>query len=337
MLSIKLSENDGKAPEAVPYMPAGYSEISCTVNGEAGTRTVFADEEACARLNADLQKKLEAAENREHARPIILFDHKAGAAAAVPLGFEWDEKRGILLRVEWTQAGREAVEGGNYGYISPAFMLAEGESTIRGLQEGVEVGSLVNDPAFERNECIAAARVLRSNLPPFKSIEKNKKNCDNVLAANNDSTTQKTEKMDDQLDEIKEALGLSDSASVADVKIAIVELKKKLDEAEKHSAAVEAENAENKKELEEHKEAAADSFVNRLQQDGKVNPKDEETLKAARSMYMQNPKNTELIYASMPRIVPAEGEEKVLAGKVLSEGKSFKLTTLADVYATYKF
>lgn len=334
MLSIKLSENGGKAPEAVPYMPAGYSEISCTVNGEADIRTVFADASACERLNADLQKKLAAAENREHARPVILFDHKAGAAAAVPLGFEWDEKRGVLLRVEWTQAGREAVEGGNYGYISPTFILAEGDSFIRGLQDGVEVGSLVNDPAFERNECIAASRVLNCNLPPFSKIENGEKMSDNINAANVGSKTTNTNTMNDQLEELKKALGLAESATVADVFRAVDELKMKLDEAQKRAAEVEAENAENKKELEEHKEAAADSFVDRLKQDGKVNPKDEETLKAARAMYMQNPKNTERIYASMQRIVPAEGKEQVLAGKVLADGKA---VTLADVYATYKF
>jgi hypothetical protein len=89
---------------------------------------------------------------------MLMFDHTAGNAAAKPLGFEWDDERGILLRVEWTKAGREAVEGGNYGYISPAFRLAKGTGEILGLAGGVEVGSLVNDPAFERNECIAASR-----------------------------------------------------------------------------------------------------------------------------------------------------------------------------------
>lgn len=55
MLSIKLSENGGKAPEAVPYMPAGLNHICCTVNGKAGKRAVMADQEACARLQADLK------------------------------------------------------------------------------------------------------------------------------------------------------------------------------------------------------------------------------------------------------------------------------------------
>lgn len=53
MISIKLSENGGAAPEAVPYMPAGVQEICATVNGEAGRRRVRVDEAACGRLQAD--------------------------------------------------------------------------------------------------------------------------------------------------------------------------------------------------------------------------------------------------------------------------------------------
>lgn len=158
-LSIKLSENGGAAPEAVPYMPAGASEICATVNGAPGRRVVVADRAAAERLNADLAEKLQAAAEHRKARPLVMFDHNVqGGAAAVPVGFEWDDKRGILLRVEWTQAGREAVEGGNYGYVSPSFRLRPGSGEILGLADGVEVGSLVNDPAFERNECIAAGR-----------------------------------------------------------------------------------------------------------------------------------------------------------------------------------
>lgn len=158
MLSIKLSENAGRAPEAVPFMPAGQHSICATVNGKPGRRLVTVDREACERLQADLSEHLRASAAGEKARPMLMFDHTAGNAAAKPLGFEWDDERGILLRVEWTQAGRDAVEGGNYGYVSPAFRLAKGTGEILGLAGGVEVGSLVNDPAFERNECIAAAR-----------------------------------------------------------------------------------------------------------------------------------------------------------------------------------
>ena len=86
MLSIKVSENGGRAPEAVPYMPPGRHVISATVNGRVGTREVTVDAAACARLQADLEELLAASASGERARPMLMFDHKAGAAAAKPLG-----------------------------------------------------------------------------------------------------------------------------------------------------------------------------------------------------------------------------------------------------------
>ncbi len=461
MISIKLSENGGKAPEAVPYMPAGLNEICCTVNGRAGKRTVIVDAAACERLNADLQEQIKAHQAGGRARPVILFDHKAGAAAAVPTGFEWDEKRGILLKVDWTQAGREAVEGGNYGYISPAFRLATNSESITGLQDGVEVGSLVNDPAFTRNECIAAAHEvledvhvyaanpygcnqyghefkaphgdgwgggreqedtldsinkrkidisskqqevsdelgklikqssaekdlekrkkinakikvvgqknqelmeqyrklamketelkdrerqekarqdlkaafaeLDEDLAPFCDIEKSDEAGDNIRAANNGS--EKTTGNSD-METVKKMLGLGADATPADVAAAIAALKKKGADGQKRIEEVEAECNEHKKALQEHKEKAADGFIERLRKSGKVAHKDEETLKAAREMYMENPERTERIYAAMQPICPAEDGDgdKVQANRVLS-GDSSKMS-VADFYANMDF
>lgn len=478
MLSIKLSENNGRAPEAVPYMPAGLSEICCTVNGRAGKRTVLADEEAVERLNADLQDMLQASAKGEKARPVLLFDHKAGAAAAVPKGFEWDEQRGILLRVEWTQAGRAAVEGGNYGYVSPAFRLEHGSDLICGLQNGVEVGSLVNDPAFQRNECIAAAKsepedvvvhaanpygcnqyghewrgkhdkytgqkrtaeekradafidsteeerrksfhkwkqeveeaaqkaklfisqnyknmdeknrkeaerlkeeankkakklnekvrsvlkrrgvsekdiedaakyypekidfnsidyvytpVFAANLAPFCDVENVVKSGDNIDAAGSGCENQPENTED--METIKKMLGLDSDATPADVAAAIAALKKKHSDGQKRLEEVEAECKQHKTALEQHKEKAADGFIDRLRKGGKASPKDEETLKAAREMYMENPERTERIYAAMQPICPTEDKEDVQAGRVpVSTGG--EASTLADIYATYDF
>lgn len=492
MTSIKLSENGGKAPEAVPYMPAGLNEICCTVNGRAGKRTVMVDAAACERLNADLQEQIKAHQAGGRARPVILFDHKAGAAAAVPTGFEWDEHRGILLRVDWTQAGREAVEGGNYGYISPAFRLAPNSESITGLQDGVEVGSLVNDPAFTRNECIAAAHEvvedvqvyaanpygcnqyghrgghepgksdkggkskktdhsfstalknttprerddkgnllsvddlepleivkleneqrdkraeysennrkierlnselkeaektaaisrsekdrnnaekirkkwseakkhqeelrdrlrtihkifnpdwelkasyaeLDEDLTPFCDIEKRENESDNIRAANNGS--EKTTENSD-METVKKQLGLGADATPADIAAAIAALKKKSEAGQKRIEEVEAECNEHKKALHEHKEKAADGFIDRLRKSGKVAHKDEETLKAAREMYIENPERTERIYAAMQPICPAEDGEgdKVQANRVPS-GDASKMS-VADFYATMDF
>lgn len=485
MISIKLSENGGKAPEAVPYMPAGLNEICCTVNGRAGKRTVMVDAAACERLNADLQEQIKAHQAGGRARPVILFDHKAGAAAAVPTGFEWDEKRGILLKVDWTQAGREAVEGGNYGYISPAFRLAPNRESITGLQDGVEVGSLVNDPAFTRNECIAAARevvedvqvlaanpygcnqygegwraphngkqstpgkavkkedeeqekddidkdvddfeqasteerrlkhfiwkrdvsdakrkvneflhnpkkykgtpeeqaeyerlkneanekarklrermkrigerrgwdkkkidhalrqypetVIASNsefdedLAPFCDIEKSEEEGDNIRAANNGS--EKTTGNSD-METVKKMLGLGADATPADVAAAIAALKKKGEDGQKRIEEVEAECNEHKKALQEHKEKAADGFIERLRKGGKVAQKDEETLKAARELYMENPERTERIYAAMKPICPAEDVEgEMVQAKRVPSGDGSKMS-VADFYANMDF
>lgn len=499
MLSIKLSENNGKAPEAVPYMPAGANEICCTVNGRAGKRTVMVDRDACERLNADLQEHLSASKAGEKARPVLLFDHKAGNAAAVPVGFEWDEQRGILLRVDWTQAGRAAVEGGNYGYISPAFRLEHGSDRILGLQDGVEVGSLVNDPAFQRNECIAAAHAepedvvvyaanpygcnqyghewrakhgetgnggkqkkedkkdhsfetalkntvprerdengklltvddlepleivkleneqrdkraeysennrkleilskelreaektasasrsekdkklaekARKNwsdakkkqdeltqrlrvihkifnpewelkasfqketqdgigvyLPPHGDIENVQRVGDNIEAANESGREQDT---NNDMETVKKMLGLDADASPADVAAAIAALKKKSADGQKRIDEVEAECNEHKKALAEHKEKAADGFIDRLKKAGKVAHKDEETLKAARAMYIENPERTERIYAAMQPICPAMGEE-VHAGRVPNEGSNYESTCLADYYDKMDF
>lgn len=343
MVSIKLSENGGKAPEAVPYMPAGLNHICCTVNGRAGKRAVMADAEACERLNADLQEMIAASKDGNRARPVILFDHKAGPAAAEPVGFEWDEQRGILLRVNWTSAGREAVEGGNYGYISPAFRLEKGSQRINGLQDGVEVGSLVNDPAFERNECIASSKAELTDedirdafLPLFCDVENLKEKGENIHAANGGGVVE-TEKTDD-METIKQKLGLAPDATPADVAAAIDALMKKCDDGKKRIEEVEAENNEHKETIKKHKETAADAFVKKLRKEGKVAHHDEETLKAAREAYLENPERTELIYASFEPIVPTEEkDEKLLANRITEPERGYAEMSIADCYATINF
>lgn len=343
MVSIKLSENGGKAPEAVPYMPAGLNHICCTVNGKAGKRAVMADQEACVRLQADLQDMIQASKDGNRARPVILFDHKSGPAAAEPLGFEWDDQRGILLRVNWTSAGREAVEGGNYGYISPAFRLEKGSNRINGLQSGVEVGSLVNDPAFERNECIAAGKteldeeeISAAFLSPFQSVEERENSGENISAATGGGD--QTQTKSDDMENIKQKLGLSPDATPEDVAAAVDALLAQCESGKKRIEEVEAENVLHKDEIKKHKETAADGFVDRLKKDGKVSPHDEETLKAAREAYLDNPERTERIYASMQPIIPSDdNDEDLLANRVQHAEQEYAHMSIADCYATVSF
>lgn len=138
-------------------MPAGRSVICASVNGKPGRREVVVDAATAERLQADLEEKLAAFAAHAKPRPCGLFDHKSGAASLIPQRFSWDEERGVLLEAVWTNAGRAAVEGRDYSYWSPSFRL-NADGSVVGLQAGVEVGSLVNDPAFERIELVAAGR-----------------------------------------------------------------------------------------------------------------------------------------------------------------------------------
>lgn len=158
MLNTSVRTNDGAAPEAILYMPEGTHTIHCRVNGQRGTREVRVTAAAAKALQADLEKRQAAAAAHDAARMCGYFDHTRGPAAYIPKRFSYEEGKGVILEVEWTAAGRAAVEGSDYTYHSPLFLLAD-DGTVAGLDpRTVECGSMVNDPAFESIEPIAAAR-----------------------------------------------------------------------------------------------------------------------------------------------------------------------------------
>lgn len=167
MLNTSVRTNDGAAPEAILYMPEGEHVIHCTVNGKPGTRTVRVNAAAARVLQAALERRIQAAHDGTAARPCGYFDHTRGAAAYIPQRFSYEPGKGVILEVEWTAAGRRAVEGRDYTYHSPLFMLAE-DGSVAGLDPAtVECGSMVNDPAFEGIEPVAAARVqVNGDTPP---------------------------------------------------------------------------------------------------------------------------------------------------------------------------
>lgn len=151
------SFNGGGVPNVFQFMPRGTSVIHASVNGKPGTREVVVDASAAERLQRDLEEKLAAADAGQKARPCGLFDHKDGKACLLPKRFYWDDDKGVMLEADWTQAGKAAVEGRDYSYWSPCFRLGR-DGRVVGLTGGVEVGSLVNNPAFETIARIAAAR-----------------------------------------------------------------------------------------------------------------------------------------------------------------------------------
>ena len=135
---------EGEAPTQILYLPKGRSTISARVNGEPKTVTVEVHKEATAVLQADLEKRLAAP-----VRPVGGFNHKTdGPASFHPKSFLWDDARGVVLNVDWTKSGKDAIDGRDFSYFSPTFRMKD--ERIAGLTERGEVGSLTNSPAFEQ-------------------------------------------------------------------------------------------------------------------------------------------------------------------------------------------
>ena len=135
----------------IVYLPEGEHEISATVNGKPARRKVLVSEKVAAAFDRDLKARQSA-----NVRPFGGFDHKSGPASLIPQAFRYESGLGLVLDVEWTEAGRKAIEGKDYSYFSPTFLLDKQGNPI-GLPKRGAIGSLVNDPAFEEIQRIAAS------------------------------------------------------------------------------------------------------------------------------------------------------------------------------------
>jgi hypothetical protein len=140
----------GSSGFSIVYLPEGTHEIEATVNGKAQKRTVTVDERVLASFQDDLAKRLS-----DNVRPFAGFDHKAGPASMIPTGYRYEKGVGLILEGELTQAGKEAIDGRNYSYWSPSYLMSKGVPV--GLTPTGEIGSFVNDPAFRSIERIAAS------------------------------------------------------------------------------------------------------------------------------------------------------------------------------------
>src|SRR6266436_2713601 len=113
---------NGEPPAEVMYMPAGQATIHPSVNGEPRQISVTVTERTADVLQAELDQLLVG-----NVRPYIDFDHKGGAAAAIPKRFTWKEDQGVMLELDWT-----------------------------GLPKSGAIGALTNNPAFRDIKRISA-------------------------------------------------------------------------------------------------------------------------------------------------------------------------------------
>jgi phage I-like protein len=151
LVSAASIDLEGETPAEIIYFPKGDWRIKPMVNGKAKEVAVKVDANVAALMQRELTNRLS-----QTVRPYASFDHKPGPASFIPKEFKWDDSRGVVLEVDWTQAGKDAVTGRNYSYFSPTFLLSD-KGEVAGLPSTGEIGSLTNNPAFREIQKIAAS------------------------------------------------------------------------------------------------------------------------------------------------------------------------------------
>lgn len=174
-ISFTVELAGGELPDAIPFMPEGVHTVKASINDKPGTATVIVDETCLPALKRDLDAKLAS-----NVRPVVYFDHTKGPAAFLPDGIIYKPGVGLLLTGEWTKRGGDAVLGKEYSYFSPNFVYSWKTKKPQGLRPVAEVGSLVNEPAFEGIARIAASKVQE----PVESTDKSGSSGENGIEVN---------------------------------------------------------------------------------------------------------------------------------------------------------
>lgn len=180
------------APNDFEYMPAGSHTICCTVNGEAREITVVCDESCAEIFQASLDAVNAAYDRGEMSRPFVDFDHENKEAAAFPKRFFW--KDGLRLEVEWTAAGRQAVEEKRYNYCSPMFLIDD-DGKLMGVNYPGSIAALVNVPAFQSIQKISA-KLTNSTQTKESDMSENK----------NEELEKQLKQKDDEINALKAQL-----------------------------------------------------------------------------------------------------------------------------------
>ena len=156
-----VAQDPATLPDSIEWMPAGVHSIFCSCDDEPAEMRIEVTSDLAAQLNEQLQAARALADSGKASRPYIDFDHARGEAAAIPTEFFWQD--GIRLRVEWTAAGAAAVSGRVYSYFSPEF-FADKSGKVTAIPAVGPIGALVNTPAFQEIERIAASLTARKNM-----------------------------------------------------------------------------------------------------------------------------------------------------------------------------
>lgn len=284
---IDLGLSLGGAPTAIQYLPAGRSEINATVDGSPKAIEVNVDENAVQVLQAALDKRL-----AENVRPIIDFDHNdTGPAAGIPKRFFWVEGLGVMLEVDWTKAGAQAIEGRDYSYFSPLFIAGKDGQPI-GLDSTRPIGGLVNDPAFRQIKRIAAKQAGKPKETPLTTnMSDNKTDYSALIEAKVISASQAKDGSD--------AVNIAIAAAFSKLKDERSTLEAKLKKADE-------ENQKLTDSINEAKLDEAKTIVAKAVQEGRIQKKDEAGQKFWTDLIVEKGESakTQIAALAAPNVAP---------------------------------
>jgi len=254
-----------EAPSELQYMPPGTHRINASRSGKPVSLDIKVDASTAETLNAFLQAQLAKATEGKDDRPFFDFNHEDREAAAWPTEFYWagDDLKtgGVRAKIEWSGAGKTAVQDKTFRRFSPTF-IPDNEGKVIGSE--TNMGGLVNRAAFKSIQPLFAKGNPSASAPGTPS---------SCLAASESALSQPSAIVHPPLSmTIKSklhALKLIDSIEASDESVAAV-IEAKFNQLTSRIAQLEAEQTA-------AIQARADSLVNSAVTAGRIAPKDEGT------------------------------------------------------------
>ena len=172
--SNRLESTASSPSPELQYMPPGRHRIRASQGGKPLSVEVAVDAQTAVTLQTFLAARLAAAAEGHDDRPFFDFNHEDREASAWPTEFYWagDDPQGggVRARLEWSDAGKRAVEGRTFRRFSPTFHL-DASGQITGSE--INMGGLVNRAAFKRIAPLFAAEIEPSDSASVRPLNLN--------------------------------------------------------------------------------------------------------------------------------------------------------------------
>lgn len=179
----ELAVAGGALPTRLMWMPGGVNPIACS----QGTKSIKTWVEVTPETARVVQAAFEAHLAASAHRPYFDLNHDHAEASGWPTRFVWSEtpKPGVYAETDWSLAGKSAVAGRSYRTFSPQFYtdcapftktVATADKPARVTGAPLNMGGLVNDPAFREMEPLFAAQArgeLNHNTSPVDPMKDN--------------------------------------------------------------------------------------------------------------------------------------------------------------------